>query len=111
MSPKRNVELAAHIILATMDVLSTVFKTREQMAHVRVVGNATKIQRCFSAGAGCPSPLTFQSSSKLIMLGKTPLTMAQKLDQYQTTMQHIPVTTRTKAIRVHLSQSRLPKIT
>jgi hypothetical protein len=36
------VEFAAYIILAMMDVLSTVFKRREHIAHARVVGNVGK---------------------------------------------------------------------
>jgi hypothetical protein len=38
--PMSKLECAAHIILAMMDVLSTVFKSKEHTAHVRVVGNA-----------------------------------------------------------------------
>jgi hypothetical protein len=36
--PMSKLECATHTILAMMDVLSTVFKTREHAAHVIVVG-------------------------------------------------------------------------
>jgi hypothetical protein len=38
MHPMRKVEFATHTILATIDVLSTVFRVREHTAHVRPAG-------------------------------------------------------------------------
>jgi hypothetical protein len=39
MHSMSKLECAAHTILAMIDVLSTVFKSREHTAHVRVVGS------------------------------------------------------------------------
>jgi hypothetical protein len=46
--PMSKLECAAHTILAMMDVLSTVFKSREHAAHVRVVGAALWVERSYT---------------------------------------------------------------
>jgi hypothetical protein len=70
-------ECAAHTILAMMDVLSTVFKSREHAAHVRVVETLLRPMRLYidvaSVVANC--------SSNPVMPAKIPLTMVQKLAQ------------------------------
>jgi ethanolamine utilization microcompartment shell protein EutL len=84
MYPVRKVEFAAHTILATMDVLSTVFKAREHTAHARLVGSATS-SKTFSTvsdsnivSADFPSNTFSQPSSKSSMLEEIPMTMVQK---------------------------------
>jgi hypothetical protein len=52
MHPTKIFEFAAYMILAAMDVLSTVFKTREHTAQVRLVGNWIELTRWYRAGAG-----------------------------------------------------------
>jgi hypothetical protein len=100
-------ECAAHTILAIMDVLSTVFKTREHTAHVRVVGTSLRVKtKYIDVGSA-----VINSSSNSVMPEKIPLTIVQKLAQPKRYTQHIPVTPRTTIVRVHLSQRRLPKIT
>jgi hypothetical protein len=68
----RKVEFAAHTILATMDVLSTVFKTREHTAHVRVEENSNKLTRSDAVPSGC-LPVTCHSYSRSSMLEQIPL--------------------------------------
>jgi hypothetical protein len=65
-----------------IDVLSTVFKTKEHTAHVRVVGNWSMLKSRSSvpARAYCPS-MDSQAYNKLSMLEQIPLTMVQKLAQ------------------------------
>jgi hypothetical protein len=109
-TPIRKQELVAYTILATMDELSTVFKTREHTAHVRVVGMLTKFMTSVTGPSVCPS-ISSQSWNIISMPEKIPLTMAQKSAQPQRYVQHIPVTARTTIVRVHFSQRRLPKIT
>jgi hypothetical protein len=48
MRPMSKLERAAHTILTMMDVLSTVFKTREHTAHVRVVGIMLWVERSYT---------------------------------------------------------------
>jgi hypothetical protein len=54
MHPMSRLECAAHTILAMMDVLSTVFRTREHAAHVRVVGPRSRSKRAGTVVPGCP---------------------------------------------------------
>jgi hypothetical protein len=54
-TPIRKEEFDTHTILATMDVLSAVFKAREHTAHVRVVGDWTRLQRSDTVVSCCPS--------------------------------------------------------
>jgi hypothetical protein len=73
-------EFVAYTIFTTMDVLSTVFRIREHIAHVISVGNSTKFKRACSVSSG-PSNC-FQYKINAIMPAKRPLTMVRKLAQY-----------------------------
>jgi hypothetical protein len=53
--PTRQLNVAAHTILAIIDALSTVFKTREHTAHVSWVGYMSNTTRCCNLFSSNPS--------------------------------------------------------
>jgi hypothetical protein len=77
MHPMSKLERAAYTILAMMDVLSTVFKTREHTAHARVVGILAANARSITVPLGLPSYAP-QFSNRSSMPEQIPLPMVQK---------------------------------
>jgi hypothetical protein len=74
----RKVRFAAYIILAMMDVLSTVLKMREHTAHVRIERKVDKSRRYDSFATNQSCQKKSMDSIDSITLKKIPLTMVKK---------------------------------
>jgi hypothetical protein len=95
-----------------IDVLSTVLRTREQVAHVRTVG-LSEISKspCCSSGIGSKGVRLAHCSTKLIALMTTP--MAVDTDQLRVKAEktRIPQTHGIAKSRAHLTHCRRSNIT
>jgi hypothetical protein len=97
MHPMSRLECAAHTILAMIDVLSTVFRTREHAAHVRVQEN-------WYCRAWLPAVIHIPS--EIEYSGGNTADYGAEVSSIPRYMQHILVTAKTTIARVHLSQHR-----